>query len=380
LIAPLLISHERTERDEVTRHLVTLASAGLPAMLDDERGLFCMRLRSSGTGLVREGISHRYTIMTLLGLHELVKLGEPQPFDMEAIFSALTSSTDWITNIGDLGLLTWLVASVFPHHLGRFSSLLNPKFALGRYSNGNQATMELAWFLTGCAQLTLVGEGNRSHTAAVARIAFEKLVENQGASGAFGHGCSKNSLAGLVRGNVGSFADQVYPIIAFSHMAKAYGMDEPLARAAACADVICNAQGKLGQWWWHYDSKTGKVLSRYPVYSVHQHAMGPMALFALAGVSGRDYSEPIYRGLSWISRSNELGIDLKDETAQLVWRCIRPASNFLMRVEDLAGLSGLQAIPIGPRNLTTLHECRPYELGWLLYAFAGRDGKKIDLQ
>jgi hypothetical protein len=26
-----------------------------------------------------------------------------------------------------------------------------------------------------------------------------------------------------------------------------------------------------------------------------------------------------------------------------------------------------------PAELRILHECRPYELGWLLYAFAGRE-------
>jgi hypothetical protein len=28
------------------------------------------------------------------------------------------------------------------------------------------------------------------------------------------------------------------------------------------------------------------------------------------------------------------------------------------------------------RHMDILHECRPYELGWLLYAFAGRAGKE----
>ena len=28
-------------------------------------------------------------------------------------------------------------------------------------------------------------------------------------------------------------------------------------------------------------------------------------------------------------------------------------------------------------TLRILHECRPYELGWLLYAFAGRESKGI---
>jgi hypothetical protein len=30
-------------------------------------------------------------------------------------------------------------------------------------------------------------------------------------------------------------------------------------------------------------------------------------------------------------------------------------------------------VSTAPGNLNIKYECRPYELGWLLYAFAGRD-------
>jgi hypothetical protein len=79
--------------------------------------------------------------------------------------------------------------------------------------------------------------------------------------------------------------------------------------ALDCALGICQARGPLGQWWWHYDSVRGRVADGCRVFSVHQHTMGPMTLFALG------------------------------ETFE---------------------------------DLKVLFECRPYELGWLLYAFAGR--------
>ncbi len=43
---------------------------------------------------------------------------------------------------------------------------------------------------------------------------------------------------------------------------------------------------------------------------------------------------------------------------------LREFVNFLRPAES-AGAGG---------DLKVLFECRPYELGWLLYAFAGRDG------
>src|SRR5262249_16281225 len=122
--------------------------------------------------------------------------------------------------------------------------------------------------------------------------------------------------------------------------------------------------GSMGQWWWHYNSRTGQVAERYPVYSVHQHAMAPMALFALQNASGIDFDSYINKGLQWISEPNELQQDLKDDSASVVWRCIRPVNTHVGRVRSLAGKN------LTPNHLQVLKECRPYELGWLLYAFA----------
>src|SRR5208337_2321146 len=136
---------------------------------------------------------------------------------------------------------------------------------------------------------------------------YHRLIENQGDHGFFGHLNTKRSLAGRLRGQIGSFADQLYPIYALSKFATSFHVKEPLALALECAKAICRAQGKLGQWWWLYDSRTGRVLSRYPVYSVHQHGMAPMGLFALQEATGQNFTEAIYRGLQWVYGTNELG-------------------------------------------------------------------------
>jgi len=85
--------------------------------------------------------------------------------------------------------------------------------------------------------------------------------------------------------------------------------------------VFCEAQGSIGQWWWHYDSSTGRISGRLPVFSVHQHAMGPMALLALGETIRSDFSPWIHKGLQWINR-NELAFDMEDRTVNVVWRSI----------------------------------------------------------
>jgi hypothetical protein len=168
---------------------------------------------------------------------------------------------------------------------------------------------------------------------------------------------------------LGSFADQVYPIYALARFAQAYRSPEALETARECAQTICRLQGPLGQWWWHYDSANGRVVGRYPVYSVHQDGMAPMALFALGENLGTDYSPWILRGLNWISGENEVKQNLRETSAGVIWRSVfrKPSERYW---EEAIGLLGFGGNDKPPSDLAIRFECRPYHLGWLLYAFA----------
>ena len=63
--------------------LVELAIRGLEAMYDEEQGLFCHRLKQTPSGNIKEGISQRYTVMTLIGAvacRSLPDIGLPSTF------------------------------------------------------------------------------------------------------------------------------------------------------------------------------------------------------------------------------------------------------------------------------------------------------------
>ena len=122
--------------------------------------------------------------------------------------------------------------------------------------------------------------------AAVAALGRDRLLEAQGPTGVFPHALPASSL-GRLRAHVGCFADQVYPIQALARLAAADGDAVAMGAANRCAAAICAVQGSAGQWWWHYDARDGSVVERFPVYSVHQHAMAPMALFDLRRMRGR---------------------------------------------------------------------------------------------
>ena len=177
------------------------------------------------------------------------------------------------------------------------------------------------------------------------------------------------------RSHVSCFADMVYPIQALAAYYKLSGDKKAIDAAIRCADRICELQGPAGQWWWHYDRRTGNVIEGYPVYSVHQDAMAPMALFALQDAGGPDCSASVYKGLRWIVHAPEIDGPLIDTRAGVVWRKVthrepgklcrylQAAASRLhpsLRVPALSMLFPPVAIDF---------ECRPYHLGWLLHAF-----------
>jgi hypothetical protein len=343
-------------------------------MLDPEKQLFCHRLNRTPQGLVREGLSHRYTAMSLLGLHRLEAAGRQSlPIDPRIVFDALLADLVWVDNIGDLGLLLWLCAVTRPERLQEIYSYLDVKGALARFLGVRKGvTMDLAWFLSGLAHAALAGGDKLPDLSALSAKTFSLLTANQGKHGTFGHLARRASAMGALRGRIGSFADQVYPIYALAKFAEAFQNRAALEHARRCAEAICRAQGSLGQWWWHYDAVTGKVFQRYPVYAVHQHGMAPLALFALGDAARLDFSSSIYKGLEWIYGNNELALDLRDASSNLVWRSVYRRNAVRTHVKEFADFLGGSPSPIQADALEIKRECRPYELGWLLYAFAGR--------
>ena len=103
--------------------------------------------------------------------------------------------------------------------------------------------------------------------------------------------------------------------------------------ANAVATAICDAQGPAGQWWWHYDSRTGGVVEGYPVYTVHQHAMAPMALLDLADAGGDAHLAEICRGLRWLAAragdpaDSPASMQLVLEDPPITWRKIARADH-----------------------------------------------------
>jgi hypothetical protein len=372
MLSNTLISRDHREVGSFSiPELCELAASGLVQMLDPDRQVFCHIYARTETGMRRQGASPRYTLMTLLGLCRYELSGRRSPVAISPVLDRLRMDTSWIAGAGDLGLLLWTCAELLPDQVAQIYQQVNARDALRRFSDGQQgSTMEVAWYLTGLAACCLAGYRDLPGLADQVATARAILEHNCGPSGVYGHRSGSSSFAGSFRRRIGSFADQVYPTIALAKLSQA--LDDSTARASALrtARAMCELQAPLGEWSWHYDSASGTVVSRYPVYSVHQHAMGPMMLFAAGEAGDCDFSEAIYRGLAWIGGNNELRRDFIEPSLGLIWRSIYLPT--LKNYSDTA-LRILQ-LRRGAANvrLKVRYECRPYELGWLLYAFSDR--------
>jgi hypothetical protein len=363
---------QRKAGTQCVSELCDLAAAGLVAMLDPQKQMFCDIYSRTEKGMIRERLSPRYTMMTLLGLHRYERAGRRSPVAIAPVLDELLHDIGWIGSAGDLGLLLWTCAELIPERLPELYREVDAQGALARFSDGRQGfTMEVAWYLTGIASCYLTGHGHLPGLAEQAAAARRILERNCGASGVYGHLSRSKSWVGFVRGRMGTFADQVYPTIAFSRLSQALQDDKARQMAMRTAKKMCELQAPLGEWCWHYDSVSGRVVSRYPVYSVHQHAMGPMMLFAASEATGCDFSNAIYKGLEWISGNNELRRDLVEPSLGLVWRSIYLDSTDAYTDAALRFLQWRSGTA-DARRLKVRYECRPYELGWLLYAFTGR--------
>jgi hypothetical protein len=363
-----LLAEQDPESAALVRRLLRLSVHPLAQAQVDGQFAFTLsgaRRPDGGWQLRPEGASPRYGAITALGLLRLPEQSQREVLADEVgldLVGRLAKRLDEETSPGDLALLCWAAAEAehgdLPHALQRLADVDR--------RDGPVDVVAAAWVVT-----ALVAARRHADVEQHLASARDRLLTARDALYPHVVGGPRS----WYRSHIGSFADQVYPLQA---LARLHGSaDDPMALAAAeaVAAAICRAQGEAGQWWWHYDSRTGGVVEGYPVYSVHQHAMAPMALLDLADAGGPSCLEAICRGLRWLARPAETSEDLILDEPPVTWRKVARNDQRKM-VRGLRAAStrlrpGMR-LPLLDRVFppgTVDHECRPYELGWLLLAW-----------
>ena len=353
------------ESAELVDRLLEVARVGLPGLqLPD--GTMCFTRRFSAARVVSEpeGCSLRYTAIVVLGARHLDPAGQREILGGRTVGELCDILVDRLSStnsVGDAALAVWATAACGHDGLERAVGRLDALDA----GTATRYVVELAWVVS-----ALVAARRSVDVERQLDRARSRLLDAQ--SGAlFGH-VTGPDLVSRFRRHVGCFADQVYPIQALARLHASAGDPGALAAANRCADRIVSLQGPAGQWWWHYDVRTGGVVEGYPVYSVHQHAMGPMALLDLADAGGRVELDAVRRGLDWMVSAPEASQSLiLDGPGLTVRKVARRDPRKLVR-GGRAVATGLRPgirLPVLDRLWppTEPHrECRPYEFGWLL--------------
>lgn len=352
---------------EFLSKLRTLSIEALHRMYVPKERLFVFRLQREGDGVVTQGLSPRYTAITLLGLvneaAEAIEIAIHGD-DLLLVCDRLAQTVISRDNVGDVALALWAAGILGYTNLDPLRDRMLALRPLDRAC----PTVELSWVLmASCVDRQLVENGFMH------RVAKRLLGAFNPASGVFAHVVGQEYR--WLRAHVSCFADLVYPIKSLSEYHKLTGDAVSLAAAARCAEQACRTQGPEGQWYWHFDRRTGDVIEGYPVYTVHQHGMGPMALFALEKAGGPGHHDVVSKSLNWLAYSPEIDGSTIDEDFNLIWRKVarreprklarklQAAASYVHPAMRVWGIDW--ALPACVIDF----ECRPYELGWLLYAW-----------
>jgi hypothetical protein len=376
---PRPVAGTDSEAEKLIVRLLELALRGLPQMQVDGEFVFTLRGESDGEGgwrTVPIGRSLRYAAITALGVQLIPESKQRPLLGGDTVDDLIGRMVDRlavtgeraVTSLGDVALVCWAAAAAghdgLPRALERLASA-DPA------AGGPIFTVDAAWVVSALATARIAA-GSAEVEAHFER-ARRRLLDGVREGALFSHEVGGSGLVPGYRAHVGCFADQVYPIQALARA----GDDEALKIADAAAARICDVQGEGGQWWWHYDARTGGVVEGFPVYSVHQHAMAPMALLDLADAGGTSHVDAILRGLRWMTDPAETDVPLILDELGVTWRKVA-------RQDPKKAVRGVRAMTTRMRpdwRLTSLdrvfppaaidRECRPYELGWLLFTWLG---------
>jgi hypothetical protein len=362
--APGALGAARLER---VRKLEHFALEQLPALqLSD--GAFCHQISAEGDGRP-EGRSLRYTLIVLIGLLRAEEHDFEHPFHTGAIRARLESDlgSDEVTP-GDLGLALWADSRMEANWVGYLVEALR-RSAAGSAKIASLASMEVAWILTGLVEAGVRVELGQGEELLVA--ARSQLLERRPGGHLVAH------VARGPRRRFPHFADQIYSLLALSQLARVRGDDEALEAAVSLGRKIVELQMPNGGWPWICDPLRGTIVEPYEIYSIHQDSMAMMGLHNLSQASGEgSFRTAAVRGLDWNYGKNELGAQMFDPEAGMIYRSIRRKQRFARagQARNAAAAYAHARPRLAPANRLEINRTmRPYHLGWILEAWAGKE-------
>ncbi|MDO8631735.1 MAG: hypothetical protein Q7R41_14705 [Phycisphaerales bacterium] len=371
-MAETQVIHDAGHDVQSWQALAELALRGLRNTYGFDTSFLPHTMRWDGRRATPHGRNTRYVLISLLGLARARAVVEIDDEFVGSLWARVARTFATVAHSpGDLGLGLWARAL---HGCGH--SLFSAERALKIFRERDRAcdSVDLAWLLLGADHALFHGvdDGSGEQLAEGTKRALLALYNPE--SKLFYRHARGGPFAGISR-RIACFANQIYAVMALAIHARRTGCEESAMIGREVADNLCRLQGPLGQWWWLYDAKRGPVVDGYPVFSVHQDGMAPMALLETTAAGGRSFAREVERGFAWISGENELRRNLVHREEGLVLRDIHRSGvgrtrRMIRAATWRLGWRGRANAGPAESPFVVNHECRPYHLGWILYAAA----------
>ena len=353
--------------------LIDKACGLLEQMYDPDSGLFSYSARIVGSECVND-FSHpkkqRYTINTLAGLWKLRELGNGGWNFENSLEDYLRCQFDNVTDPGDKGLLLYVLAlSEHPAAASQFEKVKTLVATDDRFSA--HVLQDACWLLYGL--IAFANKFDNSEAEDLAHACFRVMLRKYFDKNTH---LPYHAVSGPRKRFV-SFGGITYFLKLLDHYASAFGSSEASELFEGGVDKIISLQGQNGEWAWFYDAVTGNVVDWYEVYSVHQEAM---AMLFLLPAHDRDFAKTegaINKSVNWLFGDNELHAQIMVDEPFFSFRSIRRRGTLQREKRILRAFGnailGRSAAPAAASDLEINTECRSYEMGWTVYAWAGRD-------
>jgi len=368
---------ERKSLHQMAESLTEIAKAGLGQYYTNaDNGLPYSATIGPDSEWKLSGVSLRYAAISQIGLGRWIEYHPEDRTHLPDLWPRIVDNHHEITQIGDLALALWAGIESKASDSRLFADAMSA--AWQDHADMCNA-VELAWVLQACTLALHRDKDLQFYIEPLMEEAKDQLLNLFRPQQSLFQRHNRPGFRQAISRRIACFADQVYPILALVNYGQAFDDRQCIAFAEKAVAQICELQGPLGQWWWHYDTLKGEVCEEYPVFSVHQDAMAPMAIMASDRLTNQNHFSEIELGLRWLFGRNELDENLVLNDAGIIWRDIEKrdcgkvsrAARALLCVADLKLLHRLAGKCFVGFRIN--RECRPYHLGWILYAWADYD-------
>jgi hypothetical protein len=351
------------------------AVAFLLDVYDEDAGLFPFSTCLEEGRLVSEFAhphTRRYTINSFLGLRRaaLCEPSAPSPERVDAMIERfLERQFEQVSSRADLGLLALLLSEKDDHGprdevLAQLAAASNER-AL-RASN----LQELGWMLWGTSVAARTGAPEAQAVAArIFKVVCEDYVDDR-------TGLARHSRRLYRRGLV-SFGSTVYFLRSMHEYAQLSGSDRAERLFVDGVSRVLGLQGPSGEWPWIISVGSARAVDFYPVFGVHQDSMAMLFLLPALDKAVPRTREAMERSFAWALGKNELGIPMLMSQPHFAYRSIERAEPLARELRYVRAVTNVvtgrsSRVATGTR-VRINPECRSYHLGWILYAWAGRE-------